>query len=242
MQMIYAHRGASGYAPENTCRAFELACDMGADGVELDVQLTKDRRLVVFHDETIDRVTDGSGAIAEMTYEELLHYPITKAAGADGTDRVPLLQDVLALLKRRGLKVNIELKNSVHPYPGLEELCAAEVAAAGMATDTLYSSFNHYSLLRMKQLLPDAPCGLLYEATLVKPWTYAAALGMNALHPHFSELLVPEEVAESHALGLEVNPWTVNRDEQLRWVIASGADRVITNYPDRALAILREKR
>lgn len=64
---------------------------------------------------------------------------------------------------------------------------------------------------------------------------------MNALHPHFSELLVPDEVTESHALGLEVNPWTVNGDEQLRWVIASGADRVITNYPDRALAILREK-
>lgn len=195
----------------------------------------------MFHDETIDRVTDGSGAIAALTYAELQRYPITKAAGADGTDHVPLLRDVLALLKSRGLQVNIELKNSVNPYPGMEEMCAAEVEAAGMTADTLYSSFNHYSLLRMKQLLPDAPCGLLYEATLVKPWRYAAALGMNALHPHFSELLVPDEVTESHGAGLVVNPWTVNGDEQLRWVIASGADRVIHNYPDRALAILREK-
>lgn len=231
-QMIYAHRGASGYAPENTIRAFEMACDMGADGVELDVQLTRDRRLVVIHDETIDRVTDGTGAVASYTYDQLRRFPVIGGVNGSVRDEIPLLKDVLALLKSRGLKVNIELKNSLNPYPGMEELCLQQVADAGMAENTLYSSFNHYSLLRVKALLPSARCGMLYECCLLRPWDYAAAWGMDALHPHFTELMVDGEVSAAHALGLEVNPWTVNSEADLRRVIDLGADRIITNHPD----------
>lgn len=237
MQYVYAHRGASGYAPENTLRAFDLAADMHADGVELDVQLTRDRQLVVIHDETIDRVTDGTGFVADYTYEELLKHPVTMHTPGV-SEPIPLLKDVLALLKRRGLKVNIELKNSDNFYPGMEEICLEQVAAAGMEEDTLYSSFNHYSLLHVKELAPDAPCGLLYHATLVEPWRYAASLGVNALHPHFTELYIADEVKKSHALHIEVNPWTVNTEEELKKMIAAGADRIITNYPDRARKLL----
>ncbi len=237
MQYIYAHRGASGYAPENTLRAFDLAADMHADGVELDVQLTRDRQLVVIHDETIDRVTDGTGFVANYTLEELRKHPVTMHTPGI-SEPIPLLKDVLALLKRRGLKVNIELKNSDNFYPGMEEICLEQVAAAGMEGDTLYSSFNHYSLLHVKELAPDAPCGLLYHATLVEPWRYAASLGVNALHPHFTELYIEDEVRKAHALHIEVNPWTVNTEEELKRMIAAGADRIITNYPDRARALL----
>lgn len=239
MQYIYAHRGASGYAPENTMRAFELACDMHAHGVELDVQLTRDRQLVVIHDETIDRVTDGTGFVADYTLAELSRFPVTMHK--EGVcEPIPLLKDVLALLKERGLKLNIELKNSSNFYPGMEEMCLEQVAAAGMTADVLYSSFNHYSLLHVKELAPDVPCGLLYSGTLVEPWRYAASLGVDALHPHFTELYIDDEVKKAHALHLEVNPWTVNTEKELRRIIATGADRIITNFPDRALALLAE--
>ena len=242
MQMIYAHRGASGYAPENSLRAFELAADMGADGVELDVQLTKDGKLVVFHDEALGRVTEGSGLLSEHTYEELLLFPLVRALGGTKEDRIPLLSDVLALLRRRGLRVNIELKNSLNPYPGMEELCIRQVREAHMQESTLYSSFNHYSLMRVKELDPNAHCGILYEAALLHPWRYAAAMGLDALHPHFSEPLciAQDEVTQAHRLGLEVNPWTVNDKDMLRLAVVKGCDRIISNYPDRAKAILDE--
>ena len=242
MQMIYAHRGASGYAPENSLRAFDLAADMGANGVELDVQMTKDGRLVVFHDETLDRVTEGHGLLSEHTYEELLRFPLVRALGGTKEDPIPLLRDVLALLHRRGLRVNIELKNSRNPFPGMEELCIRQVHEAHMEESTLYSSFNHYSLTCVKELDPNARCGILYEAALLHPWRYAAAMGFDALHPHFSEPLciAQDEVAQAHRLGLEVNPWTVNDEDMLRLAVAKGCDRIISNYPDRAKAILDE--
>lgn len=240
MQMIYAHRGASGYAPENTLRAFNLAADLHAHGVELDVQLTRDGQVVVIHDETIDRVTGLHGVVADMTYEELLQYPIINATGANGEDRIPLLRDVLALLKKRGLKLNIELKNSNNLYPGMEEQCIRLVEEAGMTEDTMYSSFNHNSLLIVKQLLPQAKCGILYDCRMAAPWAYARANGLDALHTEFHELLLTEDFTRlAHESGVEVNPWTVNRKEDLQAVIAAGADRIITNYPDVALSLMK---
>lgn len=243
MTAIYAHRGASGYAPENTLRAFELAADMHADGVELDVQLTRDGRLVVFHDETLDRVTEGRGLLAARDYDELAAYPVVRAAGGTAQDRIPLLSDVLALLKRRGLAVNIELKTSRRLFPGIEALCMEQVRAAGMRERTIYSSFNHYSLLRVKELDAGAPCGILYDAALVDPWRYAAALGLDALHPHYSEPFAvrEDEIEQAHRFGLQVNVWTVNEADSLRRAAASGCDCIITNYPDRARLALENR-
>lgn len=240
MQMIYAHRGASGYAPENTLRAFQKAADLRAHGVELDVQLTRDGQVVVIHDETIDRVTGKHGYVADFTYEELQQFPIVHAVNADGTDRIPLLRDVLKLLKQHGLKLNIELKNSDNLYPGMEEKCIRLVDECGMTADAMYSSFNHNSLLKVKALLPQAKCGILYDCRMIMPWDYAKHHGLDALHTEFHELLLDESfVRQAHACGVEVNPWTVNKKEDLQAVIAAGADRIITNFPDIALQMLK---
>ncbi len=238
-QIIYGHRGACGYAPENTLEAFELAAKQGAAGVELDVHLSRDGEVVVAHDETINRVSDGTGYIKDMTLAELKKYRFNKPHPEYKDARLPTLREVFELLKPYGLHVNVELKNSLIDYPGLEKKCIDLAQAVGMADRVLYSSFNHYSLLRVKALNPDAKCGLLYECTMVKPWDYAKSLAMDALHPHFSELQVGGECAAAHALGIEVNPWTVNEEDDLKMVIAAGADRIITNYPDRALSVLK---
>lgn len=242
MQMIYAHRGASGYAPENSLRAFNLSARMHADGVELDVQRTRDGRLVVYHDETLERLTHATGPLCDYTYDELQSYPLLRAPGATGEDVIPLFSDVLALLFRLGLRLNVELKNSRNPYPGMEEEVLREVKEADMDKRTIYSSFNHHSLLRIKALEPSAPCGLLYEAAMVEPWRYAAALGMDAIHPQYAEpmTITPDEAAEAHRLHILVNPWTVNKEDDLRACIRLRCDGIITNYPDRAVRILRE--
>lgn len=240
-QCIYAHRGASGYAPENTLEAFELAVRQGAYGVELDVHITADGYLVVAHDETVNRCSNGEGLIARMTLRELKALRFNKTFPAYANATIPTFREVLEVLRPAGLHVNVELKNSLIDYPDLERRCVEEAAAAGMLERMLFSSFNHHSMLRMKRLDKSLRCGLLYECTMVEPWNYAVSLGMDALHPHFSEVLVPGgECEAAHAAGLEVNPWTVNDEEDLRRVIAAGADRIITNYPDRALRCLAE--
>jgi len=237
-QWVYGHRGASGYAPENTLEAFELAARQGAHGVELDVHLSRDGELVVAHDETLERVSDGVGLLCDHSLLELkrLHFNKTHPEYRDA--RIPTLGEVLELIARYNLKVNVELKNSLIDYPGLERKCIDLAAKAGMTDRVLYSSFNHHSLLRVKAIDTSLRCGLLYECSMVRPWDYAKKLGMDALHPHFSELQIPGECESAHALGLEVNPWTVNEDQDLRMVLNAGADRVITNFPDRALRML----
>ena len=239
-QEIFGHRGASAYAPENTLEAFELAARMGADGVELDVQTTRDGVLVVTHDETIERVSDGEGAVKDLSLKELkaLHFNRTIPEKQYEKTRIPTLEEVFDLLRGTGLKINIELKNSRTAYPGMEER-VIELAAKRFALDrVIFSSFSHRSMLRVKELDAGLYCGLLYEASLIRPWTYAASLGMNAIHPHFAEVVLPGgECAEAHRAGIEVNTWTVNTEEDLRLVLAEGADRVITNFPDRALQL-----
>lgn len=240
MQLIYGHRGASGYAPENTLEAFELAAKMGADGVELDVHIAKDGELVVAHDEAVDRVANGTGLICEMTTAELKKLRFNRTHPEYENATIPTLREVFELLKPTGLNINVELKNSRILYPGLEEKCVKLADELGMTDRILYSSFNHHSLARIKAIDPNLPFGLLYEATMVESWNYAHRLGADAIHPHFSELLVPGEAAQAHALGLKVNVYTVNDEKDVRDCLNAGADILIGNYPDRALKVRAE--
>ena len=232
-QNIFAHRGASAYAPENTLEAFKMAVDMGAHGVELDVHICRSGELVVAHDETIERVSDGRGWIKDLTLSDLkaLRFNRTHPEFADA--RIPTLQEVFELLRPTGLKINIELKNSLIDYPDLEKK-VIELAAKEFSLDRIpFSSFNHTSMLRVKSIDQSLYCGLLYEASLIKPWAYAVALGADAIHPHFSELITPGgECAAAHKAGIQVNTWTVNTREDMANVLKEGADTLITNYPD----------
>ena len=240
MQLIYGHRGASGYAPENTLEAFELAARMGADGVELDVHIARDGELVVAHDEAVDRVANGNGLICRMTTAELKKLRFNKTHPEYERATIPTLREVFELLKPTNLRVNVELKNSYIIYDGLEEKCLKLADDMGMSDRILYSSFNHHSMLRMKAIDANIPCGLLYEATMLESWNYGHRLGMNAIHPHFSELQVKDEVKQAHALGLAVNVWTVNEEEDIVNCLRAGADIIIGNYPDRAMKLRDE--
>ena len=239
-QYIYAHRGASAYAPENTLEAFKMAADMGAHGVELDVHICRSGELVVTHDETIQRVSDGEGWVKDMTLSELkaLHFNRTHPEFKDA--RIPTLQEVFQLLRPTGLRINVELKNSAIDYPELEKRVIELAAQENMLDKLLFSSFSHQSMLRVKAIDSSLPCGLLYEASLVRPWAYAVALGVDAIHPHFTEVITPGgECALGHKAGIQVNTWTVNTREDLNRVLEEGADILITNYPDVGLECLK---
>ncbi|HSK67943.1 MAG TPA: glycerophosphodiester phosphodiesterase [Candidatus Limnocylindria bacterium] len=236
---IFAHRGASGYAPENTLEAFRLAVEQGADGVELDVHLTRDGHIIVTHDERIDRCSDGSGLVGRLTLKEIKKHSFSKPHPEYEGALAPTLEEVLELLQPTGMWVNVELKNGVIPYPGMEEKCVRLVEKMGMADRVLYSSFNHHSLLLLKRIKPDAPCGLLYGCNMLFPADYLKKTGVEALHPHYWDLLLhPEGYAEAKRQGGRVHVWTVNDDRDVRKCADAGADILITNYPDRALAAL----
>ena len=237
---VWAHRGASGYAPENTLEAFSLAIAQGADGIELDVHLSADGQVVVAHDETVNRVSDGSGRIADLTLAALkalnFHKPKPRYAPVC---RIPTLEEALALLAPAGLALNIELKNDAEPYPGLEERCVELVDRAGMWERVWFSSFNHQSLARIKAIDPSLRCGALYGQAPPDPFAHARQLGIEALHPHHGTLRGGASLlAACHAGGLRVHAWTINDAQTVRAMARVGVDAVITNYPDRAIRAL----
>jgi len=234
MTAIWAHRGASAYAPENTIPAIQQAIEMGADGVELDVQRTIDGQLVVIHDETINRTSNGFGRVADLTLEQLRLCNYSNGFVGHRKVQIPTLREVLELLEPTRLRINLELKNSIELYPGMENDALAIVQDAGMLHRVLFSSFNHFSLANLRGAVPPECLGLLYSDGLYDPWCYANVFGAKFLHPHFYALQQPNYMWLCHEAGVGVNVWTVDKNEDIRSLAALGVDAVITNFPDRA--------
>ena len=247
MQKIFAHRGASAYAPENTLEAFDLAVKMGADGVELDVHMTKDGELVVAHDEEIGRVSNGIGLIKNMTVSDLKKYRFSRTHPEYRDATIPTLREVYEFLKPTGLYINTELKTSRVRYEHMEEKCVKLADELGMSDRVLYSSFNTASLRLIKRIDPSArvgllrtPIGKINDRKVIDPWNLAHLLGIDAIHPHFSELLLYDEADKAHAKGMQVNVWTVNEEEDMRKCLAAGADMLIGDYPDHMVKVRAE--
>lgn len=236
---VWAHRGASGYAPENTLEAFKLAAGMGADGVELDVQLTKDGELVVFHDETLERVTDGSGWLKDYTLKELKKRKVKHDSYKKA--KIPTLKEVYELLAPTGLEINVELKTGVIFYEEIEKKVLKLSQEMGMEHKIWYSSFNHYTLMALKKLDPTVRTGILYADGIVKPWKYAVkTVGADALHPALYNMQFPDYLKKSRKKGLETHVWTVNEEKDMRMLAEAGVEAIITNYPDIAKKIVGE--
>jgi glycerophosphoryl diester phosphodiesterase len=236
--LVWAHRGASFIAPENTLEAFSLAAQMGADGIELDVHLSRDGELIVAHDETVDRCSSGTGRIADMTLREIKQLDFSNhRAGYRGV-RAPTLEEVYALIKPTGLTVNVEIKSGVVLYHGIEEKCVALARACGMADRVYYSSFNHYSLLAVKAAEPSARIAPLYSEAMIAPWKYAASIGAQSIHPFYPTVATPGMAEGLRVTGVLCNPWTVDGEEDIARLAMAGVNAVITNKPDLAKKVI----
>lgn len=232
---VWAHRGASAHAPENTLPAFELAHLLGADGIELDVQLSKDGVPVVIHDERIDRVSDGTGCVRDYTLEELQSFNMNRQFPAYGRVRIPTLAEVYELVKDMNMTINLELKNSVVFYEGLEEKVLKLAEEMGLKDRMIYSSFNHYSMQKIRRLLPSARTALLYSEGIVDVAEYAGRLKAFAVHPSLKNMEYPgvDIVRECHEKSIRVHVWTVNEETDIEKMRQCGADAVITNFVER---------
>ena len=225
---VWAHRGASGYAPENTLEAFKKAEKMKADGVELDVQLTKDGELVVIHDETVDRVSGEKGFVKDYTLKELKRLNVSKHMPSyDKKTRIPTLDEVFDLLKNTEMTINIELKNGIVQYKNLEKRVLALVEEYDMLDRIWCSSFNHESIVRMKKLCPDMRCGLLFSDIIVNPAEYASELHVDALHPATYHMQDENYIDKAHGRGLRAHVWTVNEKHEMKALVKAEADAII---------------
>ena len=232
--LIWGHRGASGHAPENTLPAFRMAADMGADGVELDVQETKDGVLVVCHDETVDRTSNGAGWVKDFTFEEIRKLDFSGGNAAYEGLKIPSMEEVLDLLAPTGLTINIELKTGIVFYDRIEEKILQLVRNKNWEDRVIYSSFNHYSVRRIKELDPAAKTGLLYADGPIDMPGYGKRIGADALHPALYNLQYPDLLEDCRRYGLAVNVWTVNSAQELLLCRDLGVNAVITNYPEKA--------
>lgn len=240
--LVWAHRGASGYAPENTLAAFHLAADFKADGIELDVQMTKDGRLVVIHDETLGRVSeDEKGWVKDYTYEQLRKVNVNRHFPEFGIQCIPTLKEVYELIRPTNLTINAELKTGIVFYPEIEEKILELTQEMGMQDRVIYSSFNHYSIRKIRRLCPEAVTGMLYQDGLIRPVDYARdVVKVNALHPAIYNVQYPEFFEECRKYGMKIHVWTVNEEEHMRLLCEHETDAMITNDPKLARRVVDE--
>ncbi len=238
---VWAHRGASAYAPENTLEAFDLAIRQKSDGIELDIQMTKDGKLAVIHDETVGRIWDGSGYVKDYTMEELKKFRCTRFWPDFGNSVIPELKEVLELVKPSGLTVNIELKTGVFRYKGIEKEVLKQVKNAGMEERVIYSSFHHPSIIKVKQLNPKALTGLLFSDGFINVPGYAKLIGADALHPSLNHLRSKKLIRKAKKKKLPLHVWTVNEKDMMEYLTEQGIEVIITNYPDLAKEITDKK-
>jgi glycerophosphoryl diester phosphodiesterase len=252
---VIAHRGASGFAPENTLSAFRRAVELGAGFIETDLQLTRGARLVALHDDTLDRTTNGRGPVSSQTLDALRQldagawFPRNGAAPAgsvpaivdakDGTfagERIPTVEEVLSFGREKDIGLYLELK-PVGPS-GAEHALVGALHAAGEICRSVVICFSLSSLLQVRRLEPMLVTGYLCEEDLTDAPARAVNAGVRQLLPR-ADLVTAELVAEAHRQDLKLVAWTVNDVARMKELIALGVDGIITDYPDRLVALLR---
>jgi glycerophosphoryl diester phosphodiesterase len=228
-----AHRGASGTFPENTLSAFRAAIDAGADMCELDVQLTRDAAVVVIHDETVNRTTDGAGEVAALTLEEIqrLDAGAKFKGGKVKTERIPTLDEVFAVISGK-CGLNIELKGG-----GVEARVAAIMQARNAFADSIVSSFNWDYLKKIQTLHFNIRIALLAEEKPVDLMMNAVAMRAHAINPRW-DMVTADLCKAAHERGLKVYTWTVDADARMRALAECGVDGIMTNYPERLRTVV----
>ncbi|TLS38283.1 glycerophosphodiester phosphodiesterase [Pseudalkalibacillus caeni] len=235
--LIFGHRGAAGTAPENTMVSFQAALGSGAEGIELDVQLTKDGVPVVVHDEKLNRTTDGHGWVKDFALAEIktLDAGSWFSEGFSG-ERIPTLKETVHWAKATNLLLNIEFKTAYIPYKGIEKAVIDCIKAFDMENRVILSSFNHYSLIRAHEYAPNIETAVLFMEKLVSPGSYASKINARSLHPYWP---IVDEVLldETNKLKMAVRPFTVNEEAAIKQLIEKGCSAIITDFPAKAVQI-----
>ncbi|MPW26630.1 glycerophosphodiester phosphodiesterase [Alkalibaculum sp. M08DMB] len=237
--IIYAHRGASGYSPENTISSFHKGIELGANGIELDVHLSKDGEIIVCHDGKVNRTTNGRGYIRELNLKQLKKLDAgswfsKKYKG----EKLPTLKEVFEVFNKEKMLINIEIKNIPFIYPDIEKKVIELVESFNAVNRVTISSFNHYSLLEIKKINPKIKTGALYMAGLIRPWKYAQDIGVDAINTYMYNIIaMPSLVKQSIDNGIEVNAFTVNELIHIKKILETNLTGIITDFPDRVVMV-----
>jgi glycerophosphoryl diester phosphodiesterase len=241
LTQIFAHRGFSAAFPENTMKAFIEAEKAGADGLEIDVQLTKDGEVVVIHDESVDRTTNGTGFVKDLTYKELRKLDASyKNKKWLKKEPIPAFIELLEWLTTNRLICNVELKNGIFSYLGMEEKVVSLIRHYKLEDRIILSSFNHYSIVYSYQLAPEIETAPLYSEGIYMPWVYAKSIQSKGIHPKLIAAL-DEIIIRAMENGIAVRPYTVNKEKDMQRLLDIGCTAFITDDPLKALKI-KEKR
>ncbi len=226
----FAHRGASGRSPENTLLAFRYAFELGADAIECDVQLIADGAPVIIHDSTVDRTTNGRGAVAHLSLEQL------RQLDAGAGEQIPELHEVLELCREKSKLVNLEIKaDSLEQAQRVAQVVGEALESGGYLDLALVSSFWLPVLTSLKSRHPQIRTATLHRGArwrLLNMITAARATGADAIHPDV-RLTSRALVEIAHAAWLQVNVWTVDQPKRMQRLASWGVDGIMTNYPER---------
>jgi glycerophosphoryl diester phosphodiesterase len=230
---VVGHRGAMGYCPENTLVSFERGLQLGADWIELDVHLSADGQLIVIHDETLERTTNGHGLVREHTLAEL------RQLDAGEGQQLMTLPEVLDWARQRGTILDIEIKNAPIFYDGISEAVVDVVKTADMVDQVIVISFDHAAVKQVKALEPRMATGVLYACRPTDGGVgLAAAASADAVLPHWA-YVTREDVALAHEAGLSVAPWASSDPVVLKTLVEAGVDAIGTNHPDVLRQVLK---
>lgn len=243
MTQVVAHRGSSGNRPENTLPSFAEAVRVDADVIELDVHLTKDGHLLVMHDELVDRTTDGKGYIRELTLAEIKKLnagswfsPVYKST------KVPTLKEVLDLLMMRNYRgvLTIEIKTDKYHYPDIEKKTSELMMSRQWPFEHWYCSFNVKSLDILHELEPDTQLDLIMSMSEKKPPLALERPYIEGIHPKYDWAL--EHSGEINGYPIAVRPWTIDEEKAMVKCLEMGVTGIITNFPERAAAVIQRYR
>ena len=220
-----AHRGAKGHIAENTLASFRKAIDMGCDGIELDVHLSSDGEVVVIHDESVDRTTDGKGFVKEMSLPELRRLKIEKE------HRIPTLSEVIDMTNENCL-INIEIKASEATKPVIKLIAKYVSKKNRKYAQFLVSSFDWEALKEIRESNPEIPLGVLTQTDLDLAIGFSEFISAETIHPYF-HLLTAENTKQMQQKGLRVFPWTVNEREDIERLKSFNVSGIISDFPER---------
>lgn len=237
--LVIAHRGASGYAPENTVAAFRKAVAMGASFIETDLQLSRDARFVAIHDDTVDRTTGVRGSVHNLTLAELRRLDAGSWFGSEfAGERIPTLEEVLDFAKQHDVVFYLELKPT-GSWGGEHALIGA-LRESGEIARTVVISFDASILAAVRKIEPTLMTGLLFDGQLEDPLGRAVEIGARQVVAR-SDLVTPRMLGQARRRDLQVVCWTVNHPAHMRLLIAAAVDGIMTDYPDRLAAAVAKR-
>ena len=225
-----AHRGLAGLYPENTMLSFEKCLEFRPDAVELDLQLSRDGKIVVFHDEELRRTTGAEGWVKDRSFQELRELEPSNGFNVRGT-KIPSLDEYFELVRDKDILSFLELKNSFVLYPGLEEKTLECIDRHGMRDKVVIYSANHYSVMNFKAMAPDVEICFPFDNWIFDYGEYCEKKGVKMTIPYY-KAMNRELIYDFHKHGVKVYPWTVDEPQEMRDILDAGADGMLTNRID----------